>query len=164
MEQSEEDQPKEGEQLSGEQRRQLRLLVEEFSGVFQNTSGSSEILEHRIPTGTSNPVRLPPYRVPYAHRETLRQELKEMLERKIIEPLAAEWSSPIVLVGKKNGTLRLCVDYRRLNELSTMDAYPIPRKSKLLFNHRPNKGILAGTCSRGGPTQNKHHLDFTNSL
>ena len=132
MEQSEEDRPKEGEQLSGEQRRQLRLLVEEFSGVFQNTPGSSEILEHRIPTGTSNPVRLPPYRVPYAHRETLRQELKEMLERKIIEPSTAEWSSPIVLVGKKDGTLRLCVDYRRLNELSTMDAYPMPRVDDII--------------------------------
>ena len=61
------------------------------------------------------------------HTETLRQELKEMLERKIIEPSTAEWSLPIVLVGKKDGTLRLCVDYRRLNELSIMDAYPMPR-------------------------------------
>ena len=96
MEQSEEDWPKEGEQLSEEQRRQLRLLVEEFSGVFQNTPGSSEILEHRIPTGTSNPVRLPPYRVPYAHRETLRQELKEMLERKIITSWKERWNAETV--------------------------------------------------------------------
>ena len=55
-----------------------------------------------------------------------------MLERKIIEPSTAEWSSPIVLVQKKDEKLRLCVDYRHLNELSTMDAYPMPRVDDII--------------------------------
>ena len=53
-------------------------------------------------------------------------ELKEMLDSGIIEPSASQWSVPMVLVKKKDGTLRLCVDYRRLNSVSQIDAYAMP--------------------------------------
>ena len=93
---------------------------------------SLDVVKHKIPTGDANPVRLPPYRVPHAYRQVLKQELEDMMKRKIIEPSVAEWSSPIVLVGKKDGTMRLCVDYRRLNELTTSDAYPMPRVDDII--------------------------------
>ena len=53
--------------------------------------------------------------------------LDDMLERKIVEPATGPWSSPIVLVTKKDGTPRFCVDYRRVNSLTRKDAHPLPR-------------------------------------
>uniref|UniRef100_A0A1X7UT63 Reverse transcriptase domain-containing protein n=1 Tax=Amphimedon queenslandica TaxID=400682 RepID=A0A1X7UT63_AMPQE len=105
--------PKEGEQLSGEQRERLKTLVKQFSDVFKNEPGCIDLVKHKISTGDANPV--------------LKQELDDMMKRRIIEPSVSEWSSPIVLVGKKDGTMRLCVDYRRLNELTTSDVYPMQR-------------------------------------
>jgi len=62
--------------------------------------------------------------LPYTYRQSVKEELDEMLENGIIEPSTSEWSAPIVLVRKKDKSLMLCVDYRRLNQVSQMDASP----------------------------------------
>ena len=67
-------------------------------------------MEHGIDTGTANPIRLPPYRLPHAYRETVQKELKEMMESGTIEKSSSEWAAPIVLVVK-DGSIRMCVDY-----------------------------------------------------
>eukprot|EP00731_Ephydatia_muelleri_P021055 Em0013g782a len=113
-------------------RKDLDSLMSEFAQVLANTPGRTQFAEHCIETGSARPVRLPAYRIPHAYRETVRQEIEEMLEEGIIEHSNSEWSSPIVLVGKKDGSLRLCVDYRRLNSLSEADAYPMPRIDEML--------------------------------
>ena len=61
-----------------------------------------------------------------------RIELEEMEKHGIIEKSSSDWSSPIVLVKKKDGTLRFCIDFRRLNSVSKTDAYPMPRVDDLL--------------------------------
>ena len=71
--------------------------------------------EHRIKTRNAPPVKLPPYRISQAYRQTIQLEVKEILEAGIIEPSSSDWCAPIVLMKKKDGTLRLFVDYRRLN-------------------------------------------------
>ena len=121
-----------GDQLTSEQQYELQGLLEEFADVMQNQPGCTDAAEHTIDTGTARPVKLPPYRLPHAHKETVQQEIDEMLESGIIEPSQSEWSAPIVLVKKKDGTLRLCVDYRRLNSVSKSDAYPMPRIDDLI--------------------------------
>lgn len=120
------------EQLLDVQRMELKALLGEFSEVIQDRPGQTTLAEHNIECGTARPVRLLPYRLPHAYRETDRQEIHEMLEQGIIEPSSSEWSSPIVLVKKKDGSIRLCVDYRRLNSVSEMDAYPMPRVDDLV--------------------------------
>ena len=97
-----------GEQLSDVQRRELEALLEEFSEVMQDRPGRTTMAEHNIECGTARPVRLPPYRLPHAYRETVKQEIREMLDQGIIEPSTSEWSAPIVLVKKKDGSMRLC--------------------------------------------------------
>ena len=60
--------------------------------------------------------------------------LREMEGSGVIEPSVNEWVSPVVLVKKKDGTVRFCVDYRKLNSVSQMDAYPMPRVDDLIYS------------------------------
>ena len=122
-----------GSQLSGTQQQELAGLLGKFQMFFQTLPGSTTLAEHCIQLedqGTS--VRLPPYQIPHAYREAVREELKEMLKHGVIERSRSDWALPLVTVHKKDGSLRLCVDHRRLNGLSKADAYPIPRVDDLI--------------------------------
>eukprot|EP00731_Ephydatia_muelleri_P014418 Em0008g138a len=73
-----------------------------------------------------------PYRLPYAHREWVKKEIEAMLKDGVVEPSMSDWASPIVLIEKKDGGIRFCVDYRKLNVVTQGDAYPMPRVDELL--------------------------------
>ena len=77
-------------------------------------------------------IRQNPYRIPQAYRERVRKEIEDMERLGIIRPSTSEWASPLVIVTKKDGSLRLCVDFRRLNAVSEFDAYPMPRVEEVL--------------------------------
>ena len=105
-------------------------LLAQFSDVFSagpHDLGCTDLIKHHIDTGSSKPVRQPPRRLPWAKREDAEKCIQEMQEQGVIEPSSSPWSSPIVLVQKKDGTNRFCVDYRRLNEVTHKDSYPLPR-------------------------------------
>jgi hypothetical protein len=70
--------------------------------------------------------------VPYFQREIIDKEIKEMLASGVIRESTSPWSSPVVLVKKKDGSWRYCVDYRRLNEVTKKDSYPLPKISEVL--------------------------------
>ena len=83
---------------------------------------------HRIALKpNSRPIRQQPYRVGPKSREILDQHIQKQLEMGVIERSTSEWESPIVLAPTPDGTLRFCVDYRRLNAMTIPDTYPIPR-------------------------------------
>eukprot|EP00731_Ephydatia_muelleri_P008113 Em0004g451a len=103
------------EQLEDSQKIELLALLKEFDDVLQNTPGKTNLVEYRIHTDSAPPLRLPAYRLPYAYRDRVKKELDDMLKLGIIEPSASEWASPMVVVAKKDGALRICVDFRRLN-------------------------------------------------
>ncbi len=86
---------------------------------------------YSIDTGMAKPVRQPVRRTPlgFWNEET---HLKKMLEAGIVVPSSSEWASPIVLVRKKDGRVRWCVDYRQLNDLTIKDAYPLPKIEECL--------------------------------
>ena len=109
---SESGRPTVNEHLMTDQHGDVNQLLEEYSDVFSIKPGSTTLAEHRIETGSAKPARQHPYRLPHAYRETVQKELCEMEAEGIVEPSRSEWASPIVLVPKKDGTLRLCVDYR----------------------------------------------------
>ena len=120
------------QQLSAKQRGQLQQLLDGYQDVLQSTPGRTDYAEHSIDTGESSPIRLPPYRVPHAYRTQVEEELQAMLKAGIVEPSSSSWAAPIVLVKKKDGSLRFCVDYRKLNRQSRIDPYPMPRIDDLI--------------------------------
>ena len=121
-----------GDQLQSDQLKELEGLLRQYRTVFSGKPGRTDLTEHQIWTENARPIRLPPYRLPQAYRRSVKEELDEMLENGIIEPSRSEWSFPVVLVPKKDGSLRMCVDYRRLNSVSKVDNYPMPRVEELI--------------------------------
>ena len=84
-----------GSQLTPAQRQELGSLLAKFESLFQTLPGRTSIAEHRISTGDATPVRLSPYRIPYAFRETVHRELKEMLDHGVIEHSNSDWAAPL---------------------------------------------------------------------
>ena len=87
-----------GRQLTEPQKQELGKLLTKYGNAFSNKAGRTNLVTHHIKTGDMGPIRLPPYRLPYAYREQVVKELAEMLENGIIEELSSDWASPIVLV------------------------------------------------------------------
>ena len=100
--------------------------LEAFS-TGDNDLGRTQYTMHQIDTGEERPVKLPPRRVPLHLQHEVSEQVKKMLDNDIIQPSRSPWAAPVVLVRKKDGSLRFCVDYRKLNDLTRKDAYPLPR-------------------------------------
>jgi len=116
--------------LTTEQKDKLLQVLEEFGTVFDNerTGGANGLkVKHRINTGDHLPISQRAYRVSPMERQIIRDEVDKMLGKGIIQPSESPWSSPVVLVRKKDGSWRFCVDYRRLNKITKKDVYPLPR-------------------------------------
>lgn len=108
----------------------LRHLLESFSDIFDISAtamGQALSVTHRIDTGDAPPIRRRPYRVSHAERQVINAEVAKMLAKDIIEPSYSPWASPVVLVKKKDGSWRFCIDYRHLNKITKKDVYPLPR-------------------------------------
>ncbi|XP_041484593.1 uncharacterized protein LOC121431153 [Lytechinus variegatus] len=89
--------------------------------------GRTNLVKHKINTGDTQPIRQRPRRFPAAEQQEIDSQIESMLERGVIDPSGSPWASNVVLVRKKDGTKRFCVDYRKLNHVTIKDAYPIPR-------------------------------------
>src|SRR5208282_1522286 len=89
--------------------------------------GRTHLVEHGIDTGDHRPIRQPLRRHPISHLEVIDQQVEEMRQSGIIEPAASPWASNVVLAKKKDGSLRLCVDYRNMNAVTYQDTYPLPQ-------------------------------------
>ena len=95
--------------------------------VGNDDLGRTNVLSHRIETNETRPIRQQARRVPLPHREKVKELLNGMLHKEVISHSTSPWASPIVLIKKKDGTTRFCVDYCKVNEVTRKDAYPIPR-------------------------------------
>jgi len=82
---------------------------------------------HQIDTGDARPMRQTLQRQPCHLLDKIDENVVKMVEAGVIEPSCSPWTSNIVVVSKKNGSLRFCVDYRKLNSVTRRDAYPLPR-------------------------------------
>ena len=108
----------------------LRELVREYSDIFALDSmelGTTELVTHSIDTGDSHSIRQASRRTLFALHHTMEEMVQQMLAQGVIQNSNSPWASPIVLIKKKDGSHCFCVDYRRLNGLTKMDVFPLPR-------------------------------------
>ncbi|KAI5743998.1 hypothetical protein M8J77_024652 [Diaphorina citri] len=116
--------------LEPKDRKKAAALISEFSDVFSlsdDDCGRTGLVKHRIDTGDSRPIRQPPRRLALAKQDEVQTMINNMKKQGVIEESTSPWSSPVVLVKKKDGNTRFCVDYRRLNDVTRKDSYPLPR-------------------------------------
>ena len=119
-----------GRNLTPEECEEMLALLREFRDVFaadMSELGDSDIALHRIDTQGLPPVHIPSRRTAEHTRKVIDEELDEMLKHGIVRPSKSPYSSPVVIVTKKDGGMRFCIDYRRLNEQTKIDQYPLPR-------------------------------------
>jgi len=115
--------------LNNEQKGKIRELLTQYRTILSTGDhdvGRTPLVEHTIDTGDHRPIRQPLRRQPFQHQAHIDEETNRMLEYGIIEPAASPWASNVVLVKKKDGSLRFCIDYRRLNSITYKDSYPLP--------------------------------------
>ncbi|KAL0188675.1 hypothetical protein M9458_015774, partial [Cirrhinus mrigala] len=121
--------------LDMQQQEQLWELLVEFQDCFACNEvdlGQTSLVQHNIDTGDATPIRQRPRRMPLGRQEAAEQALSKMQHAGIIEPSESPWASPVVMVPKKGGEWRFCVDYRRLNAVTRKDSYPLPRVDECL--------------------------------
>lgn len=121
--------------MSQDQKRQLGALLAQYQQCFEGGQyglGKTNMVTHKIDTGSHKPIKLPPRCLGWAQKRALDSEVEKMLNLDVIEPSCSPWSSPPLLVKKKDNTFRFCVDYRKLNSLTKKAAYPLPRTDECL--------------------------------
>ena len=89
--------------------------------------GCTSLVQHRIEMGNQSPIKQPISRVPFVYRNKTAEMVESMEKQGVIKPSTSPWSSPIVLVPKKDGSLRFCIDYRKLNSVTKKAVYPLLR-------------------------------------
>ena len=121
--------------IPGEHKETLMQLLIAYNTVFsldEGERGETDLVEFHIHTGGTVPLRQRPRRMPFAVRKEVARQLELMQNTRVIQPTTSPWASPVVLVRKKDGSHRFCVDYRRLNAVTKLDSYPLPRIDDLL--------------------------------
>ena len=117
--------------LGDEGRTTLRNILHKCTHVFpapgELVTGCTTVVQHDIETNGARPVRCGPLRLAPTGLQTEQTCIREMLQGGQIETIDGPWESPVVLVMKKDGSTRFCVDYRWLSSLTVKDAYPLPR-------------------------------------
>ena len=118
-----------GTHLSAEEKTKLMSLISSYQDLFaQNPKKpqKNKIIEHKIITDDSMPIYQKPRRVPTAWEPEINSQITDMLENDIIRPSESPWNSPIILVKKKDNTTRFVCDFRKLNDVTKKDTYPLP--------------------------------------
>ena len=113
--------------LTAQQKDELCELLNEFSDIFTDLPGKTHVAEHRIQLIDNNPIRCKPYPIPHTMRDAVKSEVEEMCRLGVIERSDSPYSSPLLLVKKKDGTNRPVIDFRRINKVTVFDAESMPR-------------------------------------
>ncbi|KAG1960383.1 interleukin-1 receptor accessory protein-like 1-A [Pimephales promelas] len=121
--------------LTERQKQDFEVLLQRWVRVFalhEEDFGHTDAVQHQIHTNDAPPVREKYRPLPPMMYQEMRTLLADMLEKKVIQPSSSPWAAPIVMVRKKDGSWRFCVDYRKLNSLTYKDAFPLPRIEETL--------------------------------
>ena len=136
-------------ELTSEQIREAESLIEQYPDVLTGLPGRTDIIRHNIKLLTTEPVRSKGYPIPYKTREVMETEVQEMLELGVIEPSVSPYSSPVVSVPKKDGSVRFCIDFRKLNKVTEFNAEPMPNMEEGINRLSGHKYFIKIDLSKG---------------
>ena len=128
--------------LSGDHRQSLEALLTRYEHIFSTGDddlGRTDLVQHDIPTGNVQPIHKRNYRQAFHLRKEADRQVETLLQNGVIEQSKSPWSSPVLMVPKKDGSYRFCVDFRGLNAVSEKSEYPLPRVDESLE-------AMAGAC------------------
>ncbi|UYV71114.1 hypothetical protein LAZ67_8001791, partial [Cordylochernes scorpioides] len=132
VEENEEPRSQINENLSPKEQKELKQVLERYGDLFSSRLGRTNLTKHRIDTEDAKPIKHKPYRVSAKERDIIKEQIDEMLTEGIIRPSSSPWSFLVILVKKRDGKYRFCVDYRKLNNVTVKDVYPIPRIDEVM--------------------------------
>ena len=154
-------------QISEEESSHLDNLLAEYDNIFslEDERGETDLVEFKIDTGDACSKRQAARRIPFAARQEIADQLEKnkMQKNSVIKPSENPWASPVVLVRKRDGSLRFCVDYRQLNSVTKPDLFPLPRINDLLDQLGKSK-YFSRLDLKSGYWQIKIHADSQLSL
>ena len=130
-------------------REELPLLLEEFPDVISDIPGRTGVTALSIETGSCSPLASKPYRVPDVLKGDVREEVSKLVDLGVVIESVSPWASPIVPVPKDDGSLRLCVDYRRLNAVTQGDPYYMSTLDEILERVGPSRCLSKLDLSKG---------------
>lgn len=132
-------------ELTPEQEKQLQEVIKTFPFVKAGEKlGFTTLVEHHIDTGDAHPIRQRQYVMSPYVQEKVNEEIDRMLEKDIIEPVAdPEWLNPVVPVTKTNGRVRLCINAKKLNNVTKKSAYPQPNANRILSRLQGTKYLTS---------------------
>ena len=136
-------------ELGERERNEILNLLQRFSDVFSGIPNRTAAAMHKIDTGDARPIRCGPYKVPQRLEEQVNEEIQNMLDMGIIRPSESPWASGVVIVPKPDNTIRFCIDYRKLNQVTKMDAYPIPSMDRMIEKVASAKYITTFDLTKG---------------
>ena len=110
--------------LTDKQLSEFMDLANQFSSLFTEAPGTTDLTQHHIKLTSDEPVRSRPYPVPYSMRASLKKDIADMIKMGVIRESDSAYASPVVVVKKRDNTNRVCVDYRKLNKLTVIDPDP----------------------------------------
>lgn len=131
--------------LTPQQRISADNVISQFHSISSERCGlgRTNMITHQIDTGDSPPIRQRYYRMSPEKQRILCEQLEEMLKLDVVEPCESAWSSPVLLVPKKDGQVRFCLDSRKLNSVTKKDAYSLPYISEILDNLKDAKYLTS---------------------
>ncbi|KAK7106795.1 hypothetical protein V1264_018009 [Littorina saxatilis] len=120
-----------GPDLTEDQQKELHDFMGDFTYRFSDVPGSTSLVEHEVHLTSDVPVRSKPYPIPFQARESLKKDIDNMLKMGVIRESSSPYSSPVVVVKKKDGTNRVCIDFRKVNKITVFDPEPMPTATDL---------------------------------
>ena len=136
-------------ELSSQQRAELEQLIDRYEDIFTDVPKKTHVIECDLQLTTNVPIRSKPYPVPHALRETIQKEVDDMLSLGIIEKSNSPYASPVVMVRKKDNTVRFCVDFRKLNRIVMFDPEPMPNPEDLFTKLSKGKYLSKLDMTKG---------------
>ena len=122
-------------ELDSREKEDVSKIIRSFTDVFScgpHDIGRTAVVKHEIDIGDNKPIKLPPRRLPEAERTIVNKKINDMVPTGVASPSISPFVAPLVVVMKKDGDARLCVDFRKLNAITRKDAHPLPRIDDLL--------------------------------